>query len=241
MTSDSSRMFALLSCLCQSPISWYTSGPTQKYILRQIKAIDRSQAAALPESTGQASALNSVPASELEFDVCLLMLYGHILFSSTSYTYALSELNSCNMFSNPPLTIRLAYFLRAYALDPQNPMVHLSLGLAYVHHGMKRQSANRQYLILQGQAFLWQYAEQVANLNDASASAEIFYNLGRLFHLLGMTSMALKYYSLATDTTDNAAEKTDIYLLSKANEAISLLSVSNRGKALRVIKEGLVL
>jgi general transcription factor 3C polypeptide 3 (transcription factor C subunit 4) len=98
MTSDSARMFALLSCLCQSPISWYTSGPTQKYILRQIKAIDRSQAAARAESTEQASALNSVPASELEFDVCLLMLYGHILFSSTSYTYALSELNSCNMF-----------------------------------------------------------------------------------------------------------------------------------------------
>jgi general transcription factor 3C polypeptide 3 (transcription factor C subunit 4) len=120
-------------------------------------------------------------------------------------------------------------------------MIHLSLGLAYVHHGMKRQSANRQYLILQGQAFIGQYAERVANPKDASASAEIFYNLGRLFHLLGMTSMALKYYSLATDTTDNAAEKTDIYLLSKANEAISLLSVSNRAKALQVIKKGLVL
>lgn len=93
MTSDSSRMFALLSCLCQSPISWYTSGPTQKYILRQIKAIDSSQAAALSGNVEQTGALNTVSASEVEFDVCLLMLYGHILFSSTSYTYALSKPN----------------------------------------------------------------------------------------------------------------------------------------------------
>lgn len=91
LTSDSSRMFALLSCLCQSPISWYTSGPTQKYILRQIKAIDSSQAAAVLGEGERTEALNAVSASDVEFDVCLLMLYGHILFSSTSYTYALSK------------------------------------------------------------------------------------------------------------------------------------------------------
>lgn len=74
--SDSYRMFALLSSLCQSPISWYTSGPAQKYILRQIKALDAGH-----EEGGQ---------TDMNLDVCLLMLYGHILFTSTSYTYALS-------------------------------------------------------------------------------------------------------------------------------------------------------
>ena len=90
ITSDSSRMFALLSCLCQSPISWYTAGPTQKFVLRQIKAIDLAQAAAAQETGSHETTLNAVSASDVEFDVCLLMLYGHILFSSTSYTYALS-------------------------------------------------------------------------------------------------------------------------------------------------------
>lgn len=75
--SDSYRMFALLSSLCQSPTSWYTSGPAQKYILRQIKALDT-----VSEDTN---------SGDTTLDVCLLMLYGHILFTSTSYTYALSS------------------------------------------------------------------------------------------------------------------------------------------------------
>ena len=91
LTSDSYRMFALLSYLCQSPICWYTCGPTQKFILRQIKALDAVQAAALREAGGRNRALNTVDASKVDFDVCLFMLYGHILFASTSYTYALSK------------------------------------------------------------------------------------------------------------------------------------------------------
>ncbi|KAK7393974.1 transcription factor TFIIIC subunit tfc4, partial [Neonectria punicea] len=136
--SDSYRMFALLSSLCQSPVSWYTSGPAQKYILRQIKATDDAHEA----STVHGESTNTTgTAAELSLDACLLMLYGHILFTSTSYTYA------------------LGYFLRSRALDPNNPMVNLSLGLAYVHYGLKRQSTNRQYLLLQGQSFLSQYAD----------------------------------------------------------------------------------
>lgn len=90
-TSDSSRMFALLSCLCQSPISWYTAGPTQKFVLRQIKAMDAEQSATLSRTMGGGSALNTASTSDVDLDVCILMLYGHILFSSTSYTYALGQ------------------------------------------------------------------------------------------------------------------------------------------------------
>lgn len=78
--SDSYRMFALLSNLCQSPVSWYTSGPAQKYLLRQIKAMDDNYTAKV--SSGE-------EANEQDLDACVLMLYGHILFTSTSYTYAL--------------------------------------------------------------------------------------------------------------------------------------------------------
>lgn len=91
VTSDSSRMFALLACLCQSPISWYTSGPTQKYIMRQIKAMDIKQGAVFTRGSDDAKALNTARPEDVELDVPLLMLYGHILFSSTSYTYALGR------------------------------------------------------------------------------------------------------------------------------------------------------
>ena len=74
-----------MSNLCQSPVSWYTSGPAQKFILRQIKAID----AAL-DGAGEEDSARGKPSS-LGLDICLLMLYGHILFTSTSYTYALGK------------------------------------------------------------------------------------------------------------------------------------------------------
>ena len=83
-TSDSYRMFALVSNLCQSPVSWYTSGPAQKYILRQIKAMDEVHG-----DTESSTGLERKKGSPL--DACVLMLYGHILFTSTSYTYALGK------------------------------------------------------------------------------------------------------------------------------------------------------
>lgn len=86
--TDSSRMFALLSSLCQSPVSWYTSGPAQKFILRQIKAMDDAhEAAQTVRETNSSTDITTQPV----LDACLLMLYGHILFTSTSYTYALGE------------------------------------------------------------------------------------------------------------------------------------------------------
>jgi general transcription factor 3C polypeptide 3 (transcription factor C subunit 4) len=78
-------MFALLSTLCQSPIYWYTSGPSQKYILRQIKAIDSDYMNSISRSG------DSTTENTTTLDICLLMLYGHILFTSTSYTYALGS------------------------------------------------------------------------------------------------------------------------------------------------------
>lgn len=86
--TDSYRMFALLSLLCQSPVSWYTSGPAQKYILRQIKAIDSSHETAAMQRGG-AGKVEQGETAPLDIDICLLMLYGHILFTSTSYSYAL--------------------------------------------------------------------------------------------------------------------------------------------------------
>ncbi|KYK54539.1 Transcription factor tau subunit sfc4 [Drechmeria coniospora] len=90
--TDSYRMFALLSRLCQSPVSWYTSGPAQKFILRQIKAIDARHDGAMMQLWEHGRADGGVGDSDLpttSIDVCLLMLYGHILFTSTSYAYSL--------------------------------------------------------------------------------------------------------------------------------------------------------
>ncbi|KAH7258069.1 hypothetical protein B0J15DRAFT_445207 [Fusarium solani] len=216
--SDSYRMFALLSNLCQSPVSWYTSGPAQKYLLRQIKAMDDAHT----ESVAKAAAGEG---TEVALDACVLMLYGHILFTSTSYTYA------------------LGYFLRSRALDPDNSMVNLSLGLAYVHYGLKRQSTNRQYLLLQGQSFLSRYAELGSmnqGENNGFTKAEAYYNIGRLYQLLGINYLALEYYSKAKKVSrdrpghDSTTGELEAIMLS--NELISLLINQNNSKALALLK-----
>ncbi|KAJ4264719.1 transcription factor TFIIIC subunit tfc4 [Fusarium torreyae] len=217
-TSDSYRMFALLSNLCQSPVSWYTSGPAQKYILRQIKAMDEAHT-----ENGSKPTLNE--NAETALDACVLMLYGHILFTSTSYTYA------------------LGYFLRSRALDPENPMVNLSLGLAYVHYGLKRQSTNRQYLLLQGQSFLSRYAD-LGSSNDGEINtftkAEAYYNIGRLYQLLGVTYLALEYYSKAKkvcrDNQEHGATAGELEAMILSNELISLVINQNNSKALALLR-----
>ena len=96
--TDGYRLFSALNRLCDSANSWYNSGPTQKYILRQLKAMDfslvdnSSQRSLFQEKasyTTKDRAGNLIQASDL--DVALLMLYGHILYVGKSYAYSISK------------------------------------------------------------------------------------------------------------------------------------------------------
>lgn len=100
---DSYRLFTALCRACQAPVSWYASGPAQKFILRQIKAMDARLSQAQRE-TGRAGAPGAPGREATAADeglqdredggsiaANLLMLYGHIMFTSTSYVYALSS------------------------------------------------------------------------------------------------------------------------------------------------------
>ena len=238
-TSDSYRMFALVSNLCQSPVSWYTSGPAQKYILRQIKAMDEVHGDT-ESSTGPERKKGS------PLDACVLMLYGHILFTSTSYTYALGR-----RWSLPRRILTnswIGYFLRSRALDPDNLMVNLSLGLAYVHYGLKRQSTNRQYLLLQGQSFLSHYAklssERLAEERNQS-KAEAYYNIGRLYQLLGVNYLALEYYQRVEKILQEKKEQgnipTKLTTIILSNKYILLTINKYNYKALSLIKESLII
>ncbi|KAK1992952.1 RNA polymerase III transcription factor tfiiic [Colletotrichum falcatum] len=175
--SDSYRMFAALCRLCQSPASWYNSGPAQKYILRQIKIIDASHfSASHADRDHEAAAGYRTETTETkQLDICLLMLYGHILFTSTSYTFALN------------------YFLRARTLDPLNPMISLSVGLGYIHHALKRQADNRQYLIMQGFACVFEFCHSKLS-GTPQERREAYFGVARTFHMLGLHHLALEWY-----------------------------------------------
>ncbi|GAB1320430.1 transcription factor TFIIIC subunit tfc4 [Madurella fahalii] len=194
--TDSYRMFSAMCRVCQTPVSWYTSGPAQKFILRQIKTMDNivmKKAEGGGGSTNQnakgaaaAAAAEEEDDDAIALDVCLLTIYGHILFTTTSYTYALS------------------YFARAASLDPSNCLINLSTALAYIHYALKRQATNRQYLLTQGFAFLFRYyRDRLAASPDSPAQRqEAHFNVARAYSLIGLGNLAVEYYKKVLDEAE---------------------------------------
>ncbi|KAK0623355.1 hypothetical protein B0T14DRAFT_428498 [Immersiella caudata] len=197
--TDSYRMFAAMCRVCQTPVSWYTSGPAQKFILRQIKTMDNIQL----KGTNQMGSDNpedqqpqKLSPQDIGLDICLLTIYGHILFSTTSYVYALS------------------YFARAASLDPHNCLINLSTGLAYLHYALKRQATNRQYLLAQAFAFLFRYyhdrlgdSQSQANRPEQIAATaaerqEAHFNIARAYSLIGLGNLAMIYYKKVLEEAD---------------------------------------
>ena len=96
--TDGYRFFSALNRLCDSENYWFNCAPSQKYILRQLKAIDFSLAGdATGKSTFQGRASYTTkdskgnPIRADDMDVALLVLYGHVLYAGKSYTNAVSE------------------------------------------------------------------------------------------------------------------------------------------------------
>ncbi|KAK4189579.1 hypothetical protein QBC35DRAFT_493061 [Podospora australis] len=179
--TDSYRMFSAMCRVCQTPVSWYTSGPAQKFILRQIKTMDN-----IVMKSRMPGADPSV-TPDIGLDVCLLTIYGHILFTTTSYTYALS------------------YFARAASIDPHNCLINLSTGLAYIHYALKRQATNRQYLLAQGFAFLFRYhGDRIRESADKPAQRqEAHFNIARAYSLIGLGNLAVEYYRKVLEEGEN--------------------------------------
>ncbi|KAF3480705.1 uncharacterized protein GIQ15_06052 [Arthroderma uncinatum] len=188
--TDVYRLFVILSRVCGNPQrSLFHSSPSMKFMLRQVKAIDYSLP---PDPTSpfkrpresifqeRASLTTKDAEGELvpaeEMDVALLVLYGHILYAGNSFTNALN------------------YFFRAYALDPENPAILLSIGLSYIHHSLKRQSDNRHYLVMEGLSFMQEYRRVRSQSSIIQEKQEVEFNFARVWQLLGISHLAVEGY-----------------------------------------------
>ncbi|PQE13109.1 hypothetical protein CJF30_00003016 [Rutstroemia sp. NJR-2017a BBW] len=230
-TTDSYRMYAAIARLCQSPVSWYCSGPTQKYMLRQVKAMDFSlvDANRRQKNFSEKAAYSTQDKDGRilindDMDIALLMLYGHILYSGASYIYALN------------------YFLRAYALDPDNPVINMNIGLCYVHHALKRQADNRQFLILQGMAFLFDYYDTRKKSSVLEERQEAHYNIARVYHMLGISHLAITYYLRVLDELkDHHSSREDLVIDTAHNLKIICMITGNKKLAHSITKRWLVI
>ena len=222
--TDVYRLFAALNMLYSGPAEKggkdiqiknapFRQGPSQKFLFRQIKAVDfylpegynrdgvdgpvpeyvRDEEKDTPEAGKATLTSRNRDTGEFirpqEMDIVLLCLYASIMYTGGSFPNALH------------------YFYRAYTLDPKNPMLLLNMALCYIHQNFKRQNENRHFYILQGLAFFQEYADvRLAKAKTQGeremkeASMEIDFNRARIWNVLNLTNLAVEGYKGLLDT-----------------------------------------
>jgi general transcription factor 3C polypeptide 3 (transcription factor C subunit 4) len=135
------------------------------------------------------------------------------------------------------------YFLRALALDPESPLINFNVGLAYAHQALKRQAENRQHLILQGLTFFFNYYNSRKISPKIEERQEAHYNIARVYHLLGLTNLAIPYYDLVFKEIEGGREKSREDLVTDAAYNLqSICAISgNRALASGITKKWLVI
>jgi general transcription factor 3C polypeptide 3 (transcription factor C subunit 4) len=184
--SDIYRLYSMANRMLGEG-SWYSTAMNQKAILRYIKAADYQQMT--PEQrdwfkyndTMRANYVGKVVREGMlqhvaGHDPILFSLFGHTLADGGTYTAALN------------------YYFRAFVICPDDPILNLCIGLCYVQHAMKRQSENRQYQVQQGMAFVFRYHEIRTRDDVAGLVQEAEFNMGRVWHMLGLSQLALAAY-----------------------------------------------
>lgn len=185
--NDAFRLYGTLLPSGLKASEMYNGTNVQKYILRQIKAMD-----SLLQKIEIAGAARVVQQLELEQeDPVLLVLYSHIMLLGRSYVPSLNYLN------------------RAVAIAPKDTMILLTLGIVHVHRAIQRLTTNRHLQIIQGFSYLLQYYS-IRSEQGPSEAQEADYNMGRTFHLLGLPSLAACYYQRVLDGPKIKSSKYDL-------------------------------
>lgn len=109
-------------------------------------------------------------------------------------------------------------------------MISLSVGLGYIHHALKRQADNRQYLIMQGFACVFEFCHSKLS-GTLEEKREAFFGVARTFHMLGLHHLALEWYRkvIGADASDGVeprgnASSRDVILNAAYNEYALLIS-----------------
>jgi general transcription factor 3C polypeptide 3 (transcription factor C subunit 4) len=186
--TDLFRLYSAANRLCSFP-EGFSTGAAYKVLMRYIKTMDyailtpdQRVAYNFRPTAGTKGGFNNKVNTEAvdsvkDHDPALFALYAHVLMCGGSYMAALN------------------YYFRALTLTPEDPILNLSIGVAYIQHAMKRLSENRQYQIQQGLSFVYRYYD-LRTKDGATAihHQEADFNVGRMWHGLGLVTLALPAY-----------------------------------------------
>lgn len=178
-TQFSPTIYNVFMCCFHSGVgAWaaFSNYNHQKYFLRQLKSYDSLL------TSGAVSGM-----SQIVVDV-----------KNTKFTREsplLLYLYACLLGSNRTYSSPIVYLTRAYREYNQDPTICLMLGLAHVHRSMQRNSSNRHLQLLQGISYLMEYRETRLRKLTLYEQQEVEYNFGRLFHMLGLPTLAIDHYN----------------------------------------------
>lgn len=198
-SSDLFRLYGGANRYCSIPSGFATS-PGLKVLLRYIKTMDyallKSDQREWYNFRGSDHIdwmSKSVSSDILKYvkdhDPALFALYAHVLMCGGSYMAALN------------------YYFRAFAITPQDPVLNLCIGVAYIQHAMKRLSENRQFQIQQGLSFIYRYYEIRTKDNVDVHCSEAEFNMGRIWHSLGLLSQAIPFYERCVQVGERVRDK----------------------------------
>jgi general transcription factor 3C polypeptide 3 (transcription factor C subunit 4) len=85
----------------------------------------------------------------------------------------------------------------------QPPLVAMLLGILYAQIANQRFTNRKQNLLVQAM----NYMEKYQRTREPEAEAEILYNIGRMYHQIGVLSVAKKYYERALKVTNPFIEE----------------------------------
>lgn len=206
-TQFSPTIYDFFMCCFSSGVgAWaaFSNYNHQKYFLRQLKAYD----SLLTSSKISGSAHVTIDTNN---------------FSFTREHPQLLYIYACLLGSNRTFSSPIVYLTRAYRQYNQDPTICFMLGLAHVHRSMQRNSNNRHLQLLQGISYLLEYKEARELGATTYERQEIEYNFGRLFHMLGLTSLAVNHYNKVLEFHEELQDDPTYDMLVEAAYNLSLI------------------
>ncbi|KAF2730259.1 TPR-like protein [Polyplosphaeria fusca] len=197
-STDMFRLYSDVSRMCLTS-DGFSSSVALKYLMRYIKATD--YAMLLPDqrqlynfqgddnTTWFFHAVTSGMIDKVkDHDPALFALFGHAIAAGGSHNTALN------------------YYFRAYALTPEDAILNLSIGVAFIEQAAKRLSANRQHQTRQGLSFIYKYYHLRVKDDVAAHCSEAEFNLGRIWHALGLLTEAVAHYERCIALSDRVKQ-----------------------------------
>uniref|UniRef100_A0A4W3K1Z9 General transcription factor IIIC, polypeptide 3 n=1 Tax=Callorhinchus milii TaxID=7868 RepID=A0A4W3K1Z9_CALMI len=107
--------------------------------------------------------------------------------------HALCVLNGHNAFVAGSFKHALGQYVQAFRAQPNEPLHSLCVGLTFIHMASQKFVLKRHPLLVQGFSFLTRYLEL------RGPCQEVYYNIGRALHQLGLVHFAIHYYEKALE------------------------------------------